>query len=78
MKGSDSMGNPLFNLYNNTLARNNGGIQSLLEDFNNFRANFKGDPQETINTLVSQGKVTREQVNEATRIANQLKGLIRW
>lgn len=74
MKGSDSMSNPLYNLY--TGSNGGGSIQNFISEFKKFRDTFVGDPRETINTLLSQGKITREQLDKATKIANQLKGLI--
>lgn len=63
------MSNPLYNLLN-------GQQNNLLAQFQRFKQSFNGDPNQTINQMLQSGKVTQEQVNRATQIANQMKGML--
>ena len=63
------MSNPLYNLLN-------GQQNNILAQFQQFKQSFKGDPNQTINQMLRSGKVTQEQVNRATQIANQMKGML--
>lgn len=49
--------------------------KSIAQQFREFRAGFSGDPQAKINELVSSGKVTQAQVNQATEVANMIKAM---
>lgn len=65
----------------NPLLSNSGVVnkrqKSIIEQFRDFRSSFKGDPQARINELLSSGKITKEQLNQATEIANMIKGMIK-
>lgn len=63
------MSNPIYNLLN-------GQQNNLLAQVQQFKQSFKGDPNQTINQMLQSGKVTQEQVNRATQIANQMKGML--
>ena len=63
------MSNPIYGLLN-------GQQNNLLAQFQQFKQSFKGDPNQTINQMLQSGKVTQEQVNRATQIANQMKGML--
>ena len=63
------MSNPIYNLLN-------GQQNNLLAQVQQFKQSFNGDPNQTINQMLQSGKVTQEQVNRATQIANQMKGML--
>ena len=63
------MSNPIYGLLN-------GQQNNMLTQFQKFKQSFKGDPNQTINQMLQSGKVTQEQVNRATQIANQMKGML--
>lgn len=63
------MSNPIYGLLN-------GHQNNMLAQFQQFKQSFKGDPNQTINQMLQSGKVTQEQVNRATQIANQMKGML--
>ena len=63
------MSNPIYNLLN-------GQQNNMLAQFQKFKQSFNGDPNQTINQMLQSGKVTQEQVNRATQIANQMKGML--
>lgn len=78
------MSNPLFNnLFgsrNSVPVTQSGGsrgfnITEFMSKFKEFQRSFKDDPNKTLDELVSSGKVTKEQVERATNMAQFLK---RW
>lgn len=60
--------NPLYNeMRTNTVPDN------FMSKFQQFRQNFKGNPQEQVQQLLNSGKVSQEQYNRAVQIAQQFQ-----
>lgn len=60
--------NPLYNeMRTNTIPDN------FLSKFQQFRQNFKGNPQEQVQQLLNSGKVSQEQYNRAVQMAQQFQ-----
>lgn len=53
-----------------------GGIGNLIQQFNQFRANFNGNPQQQVQQLLSSGKMSQEQFNQLAGLANQFQRLL--
>lgn len=49
-------------------------IPLLLQQFNEFRNNFTGDPKEEVQKLLDSGKMSQQQFNELSQTAKQLTG----
>lgn len=64
--------NPLYQQMNNNANGNN-----MLQRFNQFRQNFKGDPQQQIQQMLNSGRITQQQYNNAVQMANQLMKFIK-
>lgn len=63
------MSNPLYN------ALNGNKQQSLTQGFSQFMQQMKGqDPDQIINSLVSSGKISQGQLNQAQQRAQQMAG----
>ena len=63
--------NPLYNeMRTNTVPDN------FMSKFQQFRQNFKGNPQEQVQQLLNSGKVSQEQYNRAVQIANQWQRML--
>lgn len=63
--------NPLYNeMRTNTVSDN------FMSKFQQFRQNFKGNPQEQVQQLLNSGKVSQEQYNRAVQIANQWQRML--
>lgn len=62
------MSNPLFNQY--------GNQNNLLQQFNQFRQQFHGDPRQQIQQMLNSGKITQEQYNQAVQRAKALQNLL--
>ena len=52
-----------------------GGIGNMIQQFNQFRANFQGDPQQQVQQLLSSGKMT--QFNQLAGLATQFQQLLK-
>lgn len=59
--------NPLFQQMNQ-----NG----ILQQFNQFRQNFHGNPQEQVQQMLNSGKITQAQYDNAVQIASQLRQML--
>jgi len=49
---------------------------NIIQQFNQFRQNFRGDPQQQIQQMLNSGKVTQAQYNAAVQKAQQLQRLL--
>lgn len=50
---------------------------AMLQQFNNFRKNFKGNPQQAVMQMLSQGKINNSQLQQAMQMARQFKTMIK-
>lgn len=53
-----------------------GGIGNLIQQFNQFRANFQGNPQQQVQQLLSSGKISQEQFNQLAGLARKFQSLL--
>ena len=54
-----------------------GGIGNMIQQFNQFRANFQGDPQQQVQQLLNSGKMTQQQFNQLQGLATQFQRLLK-
>ena len=62
------MSNPLFNQFN---SQNN-----IVQQFNQFKSNFRGDPKAQIQQMLNSGRISQDQYNQAVQKANMLKNML--
>lgn len=62
--------NPLYQQINNTNS-------NLLKQFQQFKQQFSGNPQEQVQQLLNSGKVSQAQYNRAVQIAQQLQQFLK-
>lgn len=72
--------NPLFQQMasqttSNTI--NNNGLMGLVQQFQQFKQTFTGDPRQQVQQLLNSGKVTQEQYNNAVQMANALQHVLK-
>lgn len=53
-----------------------GGIGNLIQQFQQFRASFRGDPQQQVQQLLNSGKMSQEQFNQLAGLARQFQSLL--
>lgn len=49
--------------------------QNMINQFNEFRNNFKGNPQQKIQQMLNSGQITQQQYNMAVQKANMIKSI---
>lgn len=62
-------------LYNSFGMQSN--ISQIVNDFNNFKNNFKGDPRAEVEKMMRSGQLSQEQFNQYAQMANELSKYIR-
>lgn len=65
------MANPLYQMIGNQQTNN------FLSRFNQFKQNFKGDPQQMIQQMLDSGKISQAQYNQAVQMAQQFKQFLK-
>ena len=55
---------------------NDGGFGAMLQQFNQFRQQFQGDPRAEINKLLQSGRITQAQLDQAQQMASQMMRLM--
>jgi len=70
------MSNPLYSMFGGMNAMPNNSMMNLLQQFNQFRQNFNGDPRQQVQQLLNSGKVSQDQYNRAVQMANQLQRMM--
>lgn len=63
--------NELFNQYGPK-----NPYQNMINQFNEFRNNFKGNPQQKIQQMLNSGQITQQQYNMAVQKANMIKSFL--
>lgn len=71
------------NLYK-TLGRNNpqlpapfNNLQNMMNQLNQFRNTFKGDPKQQVQQLLNSGRMTQDQFNKLKQMADQIQGMMK-
>lgn len=54
-----------------------GGFAQLMQQFNQFKATFKGDPKAEVEKLLQSGAISQQQLNQLQTMANQFGHLFR-
>lgn len=70
--------NPFFNaLGGGQMPGPMGGFPKLLQQFKQFKANFKGDPKAEVEKMLQSGRLSQQQLNQIQAMANQFQGLFK-
>jgi hypothetical protein len=70
------MSNPLFNMLGGGMPQGNGPMQ-MIQQFMQFKQNFKGDPKEEIQKMLQSGKISQQQLNQVQQMAGQFQSLLK-
>ena len=65
------MNNPFFS----ALGGGNGFMQ-MLQQFQQFKANFHGDPKAEVEKLLQSGRLNQRQLNQLQQMAKQFQSLM--
>ena len=62
------MSNPLF-----TMMQQQNPVSCIMQQFQQFRQAFTGDPRQKVQERLKSGKVSQQQYNQAVQMAQQLQ-----
>lgn len=62
--------NKLFNTFGNNQ-------NPMMQQFMQFKNSFRGDAKQQVQELLNSGKITQEQYDNAVKMANQFKDLLK-
>nr|DAP95603.1 MAG TPA: hypothetical protein [Caudoviricetes sp.] len=71
------MPNPLFQaLAGGQMQGRLGQFQQMVQQFNQFRQNFQGDPQKEVEKLLQSGRMSQQQLNQLQQAAQMFQSLL--
>ena len=53
-----------------------GDFQRMMQQFQQFKANFQGDPKAEVEKLLQSGKLNQQQLNQLQQMAKQFQSLM--
>lgn len=70
------MSNPLFNALGGGMPQGNGAMQ-MIQQFMQFKQNFKGDPKAEVEKMLQSGRISQQQLNQVQQMAGQFQNLLK-
>ena len=72
------MSNPLFNALGGGMQMPGpfGNFQQMMQQFQQFKSTFQGDPKQTVMNMVNSGRISQEQLNQAQQMARQFQQMM--
>lgn len=70
------MSNPLFNALGGGMPQGNGPMQ-IIQQFMQFKQNFKGDPKAEVEKMLQSGRISQQQLNQVQQMAGQFQNLLK-
>ena len=71
------MSNPIYQMLGGAMPNNLGNMGNIIQQFQQFKNSFHGDPRQQVQQLLNSGRVTQEQYNQAVQMANMLQRMIK-
>lgn len=75
------MANPLFNALSGGKASSMPGpmdqFGQMMQQFQQFKANFQGDPKQEVQKLLQSGRMSQDQLNQLQAMALALAAMVR-
>ena len=73
------MPNPFFNQNSPQVPQNSpfGNMSNMMNQFQQFRNNFQGDPKQKVQELLNSGQMTQQQFNYLSQLAQQFQGFFK-
>lgn len=71
------MANPLFQALGGQMPGPMGQFQRMMQQFQQFKAGFQGDPQQEVQKLLQSGKMSQHQLNQLQAMAKQFESFLR-
>lgn len=54
-----------------------GNFQQMVQQYQQFRQTFQGDPKAEVEKLVQSGKISQDQLNQLQMMANQFQSFLK-
>ena len=70
------MSSPLYQMYGQQSQQPARQPQNIVSEFMNFRNNFQGDPKAQVMNMLTSGRVSQAEYNQAVQQANQLYSMM--
>ena len=70
------MSNPLFNALGGGMPQGNSPMQ-MMQQFMQFKQNFKGDPKEEVQKMLQSGRISQQQLNQVQQMAGQFQHILK-
>lgn len=70
------MSNPLFNALGGGMTQGNGPMQ-MMQQFMQFKQNYKGNPKEEVQKMLQSGKISQQQLNQVQQMAGQFQHMLK-
>ena len=70
------MSNPLFNALGGGMPQGNGPMQ-MIQQFMQFKQNFKGDPKAEVQKMLQSGKISQQQLNQVQQMAGRFQHMLK-
>ena len=70
------MSNPLFNALGGGMPQGNGPMQ-MIQQFMQFKQNFKGDPKAEVQKMLQSGRISQQQLNQVQQMAGQFQRMLK-
>ena len=70
------MSNPLFNALGGGMPQGNGPMQ-MIQQFMQFKQNFKGDPKAEVEKMLQSGRISQQQLNQVQQMAGQFQRMLK-
>lgn len=71
------MSNPLFQMLGGgQMPGQLGNFQKMMQQFQQFKQDFHGNPQEEVQKLISSGRINQQQLNQVQALAQQFQKLM--
>lgn len=68
----------LFNMFGQqTQPINNNGFANMMSQFQQFKQNFSGDPQQQVQQLLNSGQMSQQQFNQLSTMATQFQNMMK-
>lgn len=62
------MSNPLYKILGNNLP-----MPNFIQQFNQFKSIFKGDPKQQVQNMLNSGQMSQSQFNQLSQMATQIQ-----
>ena len=69
------MANPLFGAVGGSAQPQQNAFTGLVQQFKQFKQNFKGNPKEQVQELLNSGKMSQDQLNQCMSMARNLQNI---